>query len=74
MSIYVLNGLCLAPMWPLLTSVLSELLNCIIKCGFNNPRAHSMPQSNNQEKLLLCVNICIFAYAFLHGLGGAEYC
>lgn len=28
-SIYVLNRICLAPMWPLLASMLSELLNCI---------------------------------------------
>lgn len=55
-SMYVLNGIYLAPMWPLLATVLSELLNCIIpNVDLITPCAHPMSQCNDQDKLFLCV-------------------
>lgn len=62
MSIYLLNGIYSAPMWPLPTSVRSELLNCIIpNVDLITSHAHPMLQFSNPDKPLLCVNVCIFA-------------
>lgn len=52
-------------MWPLLATVLSELLNCIIpNVDLLTPCAHPMSQCNDQDKLFF--SVCKLIHVLLH--------